>query len=54
MYRLLLLAALLLIVPASGCSLADAMLNIFGADAYSGGGVTRDDKIQHMQQQLGQ
>ncbi len=47
--RLLVLFALA--VSCSGCSMSDAVFNLFG-DNYSGGGTTRLEKKAHYESQL--
>lgn len=46
-----LLACFALLPLLSGCSVSDAMFNVFG-DHYSGGGYTRAEKEYHYNQQV--
>ena len=41
----------LCLLPATGCSMSDALFSVFG-DHYSGGGYTREEKQYHFNQQV--
>lgn len=39
---------LALLLTCTGCSVGEMFLDLFGADAYSGGGISRQEKMDHM------
>jgi hypothetical protein len=39
---------LTLLLTCTGCSVGEMFLDLFGADAYSGGGISRQEKMDHM------